>query len=135
MKKAKVLFLLCSVLFLGASCSDEESVQGVYGFDIYEFNSSNWNNLQVVRNYFTAKGCIINNQVFKADSEAELDKQAITLFNENVKKIDSDELMSLLTDGTTSFTYGLGKATTEEASNTGYLKKKEYEFLKLIVHP
>jgi hypothetical protein len=132
MKKVKVLFLLLSVVFLGAGCSDDESVQGVYGFDIYEFNSSNFYNLQVVRDYFTEKGCIINNQIFNADSEAELDKQAIALFDANVKKIDSDELAALLT-GSTSFTYAISKATTEEGSNTDYLKKKQYEFKVLVI--
>jgi hypothetical protein len=126
MKKVRLLFLLCSVLFLGVSCSEEESsVQGVYSFGIDEIHS-NFADFGIIETYLTGKGCIIVNQIFEADSEAELDKQAIAVFDANVKKIDSDELGSKLT-GTTSFTYAISKATTEEGSSA-VLKKKEYEF-------
>ncbi|MDR2841173.1 MAG: hypothetical protein LBV75_07970 [Paludibacter sp.] len=131
MKKIKSLVLLSLILFLGASC-EEKTFQEVYSYDVFSFHSSGINgiaNLTIVRNYFTEKGCIVTGKIFTADNEADLDKQAIALFDANKAKINIDELASRITEGNISFSYGLVKSSNDE-NVTNWVKEEKYEINK-----
>jgi hypothetical protein len=126
MNKLKVLFLLSVILFSVASCEEETTIQGVYSYGINSFTGDLYD-FGVVENYLNKKGCLISGKIFKADSDKELDKQAIALFSSNKAKININEL-ALEVRGSVTFTYGLGKADNED-----FLKESKYEIVRLTV--
>jgi hypothetical protein len=122
MKHLKSIVLLSMLVFFGASCSDESTVDGWYGCDMYGFSGSlsDWNH---VRNYLAEKG-LLKQFELTGKSEAELDKEAIGRYEQYINQIDINAIKALITQDF-SFTYGLSKASSEE--NAPLLREKTFD--------
>jgi hypothetical protein len=122
MKRLESIFLLSMLLFFGASCSDESTVDEWYGCDMYDF-SGDFADWVHIRNYMTEQGSI---QLFEltGKSESELDKKAIERYEQYVKKIDENAIKALITKDF-SFTYGLSKTSSGE--DAPLLKEKTFD--------
>ncbi|MDR0866712.1 MAG: hypothetical protein LBO74_17525 [Candidatus Symbiothrix sp.] len=122
MKSLKSIFLLSMLLFCGAGCSDESTVDEWYGCDMYSFAGDAFDWIRV-RNYLSEQG-LIQQFELTGKSESELDKKAIERYEQYVKKIDENAIKALITKDF-SLTYGLRKASSGE--DAPLLREKTFD--------
>ena len=114
MKKAVLAIIVCMAVILGA-CKEKTVINkysiGCIGFSASSYNASDWTTLQ---DYFSSTVTYNTTVTFESSSESENDYKAKNLYNEQIKKLDTAYVCSLLNEPD-FFIYGIYTLTSDSS--------------------
>jgi len=106
MKKVVLAIIICTSVILGA-CK-EKTVITQYSIGNLGCNQNSWNpsDWETLENYFSSTVTYNKTMSFESSSEAENDFEARSFYNDQIKKLDTEYVCSLLKE-TDYFIYGI----------------------------
>lgn len=106
MKKVVIAIIICSSIFL-SSCKEKlvttKYTIGCIGYQSGNYDPTDWNALE---SYFSSQVVYNKTVTFESKTQPENDAQALQYYNEQVNKIDTGYVCSLI-KGSDYFIYGI----------------------------